>query len=728
MIKRVVVSGWSQVRLGLASFAVSAAVLSGPVWAQSAPPESPRIALVIGQVEYSGYPLANYNDPDLISDKLLAAGFDVEIGKDLEKQSIAEKLNLLAEKAQTFGENTTVIVYLSGRFAQIDGDNIFLPVGAKIDTATSANLNGVSIKSLVSALKSLKVKSRVILIDGNAPPDTLTKERTFSPGLVKIELPEGFLISYNQRPGVPLTDVKEATSPYAVGLLEAIDVHTNQFSDVVQIISLRVTEMTKGAQQPFADDKLTAKSFSFFTPANATVSIDKYYVKGSGETDFTNMARDEAYKKVVSIDTIQSYQSFITAFPQDEAVEMVKFNLSARREAEVWAKALELNTPEGYWTYIKYYPNGGNASVARYRLDRMGEMDFNPPSNFQPLVYRDIPPPVAEYEILGSPSYLPIRSPPMAPSLNISPVPVAVAATVAAVAAFAITRNSGGGPRPTIPLQASRPQWAAAPAVNTSVTGAPVPPAVSNTARPASAAAVNPAALAPASVQAARPAMAPSVAPVAATAAIPSAPAVSQSNVTPSAIPTAPSSASPAGPPGVRALGAPSAPTAAPVAGAPAAGVTPLGSAPSAVRPLTGGPVPTPGAPSPSAAPVTSLGANNAIRPLQSGSPSAGPVGGVQPISPINPARPSGPGAGTAPITAAPQQQRIAPVGMPQAQPQQMQQQQQFRQAAPAMQQQQQRQQAAPAMQQRQQVIQVPQKAAPAAKVCTPPMRAAKQC
>ena len=180
MIKRVVVSGWSQVRLGLASFAVSAAVLSGPVWAQSAPPESPRIALVIGQVEYSGYPLANYNDPDLISDKLHAAGFDVEIGKDLEKQSIAEKLNLLAEKAQTFGENTTVIVYLSGRFAQIDGDNIFLPVGAKIDTATSANLNGVSIKSLVSALKSLKVKSRVILIDGNAPPDTLTKERTFS--------------------------------------------------------------------------------------------------------------------------------------------------------------------------------------------------------------------------------------------------------------------------------------------------------------------------------------------------------------------------------------------------------------------------------------------------------------------------------------------------------------------------------------------------------------------
>jgi hypothetical protein len=704
--------------LGLAALSLSFVVPGDAVKAQSADEQENRLALVIGQSEYSGYPLVNYNDPNLISDKLAEAGFVVEIGKDLEKNSIAEKLNILAEKAQFLGEKTTVIVYLSGRFAQIDGDNIFLPVGAKIDTASSANLNGISVKSLISTLKTIPAKSRVIILDGNSPPETLTKEKMFSPGLVKIEPPEGFLISYNQRPGVPLIDSQEPTSPYAQGFLEAMVTPTKDFSDVFQIIRKRVFDQTQGALQPFSADNLVAKSFSFYKPENGTVSLDQYYVSDNDNIDFKSMSREEAYKKVISIDSIQSYQSFITAFPQDEATEVVKYNLAARREAEVWSRTLQIDTPEAYWTYIKSYPNGSNVSVARYRLDRMGEMDLAPPSHFQPVIYNDLPPPLADYEYYGY--GMPMRSAPVAPRMNISPVPIVVAATVAAVAAVAITRSGrggGGGPPPPVALANApmRPQWAAPPVANRAVTGATVTPTVANTPRASNPVATAPN-LSPGAAPLAAPASAlrPAVAPTAPVVAPSTAPAVSAS-----APALAPQTAAPA----VRPLGAPAAAAPTPSTATPgAAPVAPLSGSAPAVRPLTGGPAPAGAAPAPGA--VTPLSATPAVRPLTGGPAPAGAAApaaqapAIAPITPVNPARPAGPAGGTAPVSAGAPQQRIAPVGVPQAQPQQ---------ARPQQAQQPVQRQQVVQPQVRQQ-FQAPQKAAPQKAVCTPQMHKARQC
>ena len=692
--------------------------------AQSAEEQENRLALVIGQSEYSGYPLVNYNDPNLISDKLAEAGFVVEIGKDLEKNSIAEKLNILAEKAQLFGEKTTVLVYLSGRFAQIDGNNIFLPVGAKIDTASSANLNGISINSLISTLKTLPVKSRVIILDGNSPPQSLITEKMFSPGLVKIEPPEGFLISYNQRPGVPLIDSQEPTSPYAQGFLEAMVTPTKDFSDVFQIIRKRVFDQSQGALQPFSADNLLAKSFSFYKPANGAVSLDQFYVSDNDNVDFKSMTRDEAYKKVISIDSMQSYQSFITAFPQDEAAEVVKYNLATRREAEVWSRTLQLDTPEAYWTYIQTYPKGNNVSVARSRLDRMGEMDSAPPSQFQPVIYSDLPPPLSGHEYVDP--GVPMRSAPVAPRMNMSPVPVAVAATVAAVAAVAavaVTRSGRGGsgtPPAALPNASMRPQWAAPPPANRAVTGAVVTPTVANTSRasaPVSAAPNLSPGAAPAAASGLRPAVAP-------TAPVPGqAPAATPavSNMAPAVTPQA-------GAPAARPLGGPSAGASAPGAAAPgAASVAPLNSA-NPVRPLSGGPAPAVASPPGAAATVTPLNSANPVRPLSGGpasigapAPVAAPtVGRISPITPVNPARPAGPAPGAAPVNAAAPQMRIAPMGVPQAQPQQA------PRMAPQAQPVQRQQIMQPQPQMRQQ-IQVPQRAAPA-RVCTPAMQKARQC
>ena len=44
--------------------------------------------------------------------------------------------------------------------------------------------------------------------------------------------------------------------------------------------------------------------------------------------------------------------------------------IRARREALAWMRALEFNTPQSYWTYLRRYPNGMYAFDAERRLRR----------------------------------------------------------------------------------------------------------------------------------------------------------------------------------------------------------------------------------------------------------------------------------------------------------------------------------------------------------------------
>ena len=46
--------------------------------------------------------------------------------------------------------------------------------------------------------------------------------------------------------------------------------------------------------------------------------------------------------------------------------------IRARREALAWMRALEINTPQSYWTYLRRYPNGMYAFDAERRLRRLG--------------------------------------------------------------------------------------------------------------------------------------------------------------------------------------------------------------------------------------------------------------------------------------------------------------------------------------------------------------------
>ena len=101
-------------------------------------------------------------------------------------------------------------------------------------------------------------------------------------------------------------------------------------------------------------------------------------------------ARD-AYAAALERDTLQGYEDFLQAFPNDPLAKRVRAIVAARREAIVWRRTYRTDTPPAYWSYLDRYPRGPHAADARRRLAILSAA-LEPPPSYAAIEY-DVPPP-----------------------------------------------------------------------------------------------------------------------------------------------------------------------------------------------------------------------------------------------------------------------------------------------------------------------------------------------
>ena len=424
----------------------------------TADPANRRLALVVGQSDYRGARLVTGTaDASRIAEALQSAGFSVDGAADIEQQLIREKVRALVEKAMQAGGAETILVYFGGRVAQINGENLLLPVGAPLERGTDVVLNGFRLNDLVNALKLVPAKARIIVIDAAAPPEHLAGDKLFSPGLAIVNAPDGFLIAFNQNPGRPLLEPQPPTGFFLRAFLDALQQPVASYGDSFALARQRVFEESQNRELPWEDDKLAQKNLAFFPPPAGAALPTIAHADGS-DVKLASMTREEAFKRVIASDSIVDYQAFLIQFPKDDAVPAIQYNLAVRREAEIWSRALLLNTKQAYWTYLNTYPDGGNAEVARQKLEALGA-SASPPEGFGNTVYNDLPPPLPpQVEMIASSASMPIEYLPPPPKLGLPPIAAAVAAAVALPVAAAM-----GKQLPHATGAVFQPSWSAAP-------------------------------------------------------------------------------------------------------------------------------------------------------------------------------------------------------------------------------------------------------------------------
>src|SRR6516164_5581432 len=125
-----------------------------------------RIALVIGNAAYQAGPLPTAaNDAGLIAQTLQAAGFDVIGARDLEQDSLRRAFRDFLEKATSSGPGTVAFVYLAGYALQLEGENYFIPVDAKIGRDSDVAAEAVRVSDYIRPLGALELKASIVVFD-----------------------------------------------------------------------------------------------------------------------------------------------------------------------------------------------------------------------------------------------------------------------------------------------------------------------------------------------------------------------------------------------------------------------------------------------------------------------------------------------------------------------------------------------------------------------------------
>ena len=374
-------------------------ILIGFIWPAQAQSQEKRIALVVGNAGYQAGALkTSANDAGLIAQTLQAAGFDVVGARDLDQDALRRTLRDFLSKASSSGPDTVAFIYLSGYGLQLEGENYFLPIDAKIGRAADAAAEALRISDYIRPLATLKLKASMVVLDAaRRNPFTISGE-PLAGGLALVEPSPESLVAFNAAPGTIAPDENGPYGAYAQGLAEMMREGGLTLTQVFERARLRVSDMTKGTELPWFSSRIDT-AFAFFERSR-DAPVPAVAAAASADIAFKSIRElpaADAYVAAVERDTLQGYEEFLAAYPDDSLAKRVRAIIAARREAITWQRTYAVNTPNAYWSYLRRYPHGPHSADARRRL-ALRAFALEPPASFDLIDY-DVPPPPAEEEV-----------------------------------------------------------------------------------------------------------------------------------------------------------------------------------------------------------------------------------------------------------------------------------------------------------------------------------------
>jgi uncharacterized caspase-like protein len=187
----------SSIRTLITGFAALLAIVaSGVAHAEK------RIALVVGNAGYQAAALTTpANDAGLIAQTLQAAGFDVVGARDLDQDSLRHAFRDFVEKATGSGPDTVAFIYVSGYGLQLEGENYFVPIDAKIARDTDIPAEALRLSDYTRPLAALKLKAAIVVVDAARATPFAKSGAPVAGGLALVDPEPGLVVAFNAAPG-----------------------------------------------------------------------------------------------------------------------------------------------------------------------------------------------------------------------------------------------------------------------------------------------------------------------------------------------------------------------------------------------------------------------------------------------------------------------------------------------------------------------------------------------
>lgn len=220
-----------------------------------------RIALVIGNGHYpdANSPLTqSINDARALTTALRRDGFDVDVVEDATKDDMIRAVARLKSKIKP---DSVVMLFFGGYGVQAGRESYMIPVDATIWKESDVRREGVSVESVLDAMKEYGACAKLVVLDASRRNPYERRFRTFSHGLAPISAPDNALILTSATPGQVADDSKGQHSVLVTELLNNLNAKESEKTaaaaeTVFNKTRVAISRASDGAQVPAVSSSL----------------------------------------------------------------------------------------------------------------------------------------------------------------------------------------------------------------------------------------------------------------------------------------------------------------------------------------------------------------------------------------------------------------------------------------------------------------------------------------
>jgi hypothetical protein len=296
-----------------------------------------RVALVIGNSGYDKVArLANpANDAALMAETLKAVGFDnVDLRRDLKIADMRRALRDFVDKA---ADADVAVVYYAGHGIEVDGVNYLIPVDAILDRDRDIYDEALPLERVLVAVEPAK-KLRLVILDAcRDSPFTRSMKRTLASraigrGLAKIEpTSPNTLIAFASKAGSTASDGDGKNSPFTTALVNHVTKPGLDLRKAFGYVRDDVLKSTGNRQEPYMYGSLGGDDLPL-VPAKPVAT-------GPQADPQAAVRRD--YELALQLGTREIWEAFLRTYPDGFYAELAKGQLKRVAAEETRSSAAE---------------------------------------------------------------------------------------------------------------------------------------------------------------------------------------------------------------------------------------------------------------------------------------------------------------------------------------------------------------------------------------------------
>ena len=238
--------------------ALDAAKAIGSEQSADAVRQPSRLALIIGNGHYpdAAGPLNQpINDARALTSTLRQSGFDVDVVEDASKDDMQRAVGRLKSRVKP---GSVVMLFFGGYGIQAGRESYMIPVDARIWKEGDIRREGISIESVLDAVKEKGAHAKLVVIDASRRNPYERRFRSYSHGLAPIAAPANALILSAATPGKVVDDSAGQNSVLVAELLAHLGSQgAGGIEGVFNKTRVAISRASDGAQVPSVSSSLT---------------------------------------------------------------------------------------------------------------------------------------------------------------------------------------------------------------------------------------------------------------------------------------------------------------------------------------------------------------------------------------------------------------------------------------------------------------------------------------